>query len=273
MLLITGGQGQLGRALSLLLPNALTLNKKELDITDQKSVAHFISKNKIDTIINCAGYTSVDEAEDQIALATKVNVDGVRNLSLTGAKIIHISTDYVFDGTAHRPYTEENIPNPQSVYGHSKLGGEKAVLDYASTAIILRTSWLYDAQGKNFMTTIKRIANENSSIAVVSDQVGMPTYVGDLAQVVVDILPKIKENTKDIYHYSNEGVCSWYDFAHEIIKQLNLTCDVTAISLEDYPAKATRPYYSVLSKEKIKCNLNIQIPHWTESLKKCLNQF
>ena len=273
MLLITGGHGQLGRALSMRLPNALALGKGDLDITDQQAVADFIIENNIDTIINCAAYTAVDNAEDNFELATTINRDGALNLAKTGVTIVHISTDYIFDGTANIPYTEKDNPNPQSVYGRSKLAGEHAVLEHASTTIIVRTSWLYDELGKNFLTTIKRIAHENDSITVVSDQVGTPTYVGDLAQVIVDILPKIKEGTKEIYNYANEGVCSWYDFAHELIKQSNLVCDVIAIPSSDYPTKAARPHYSVLSKEKIKYDFNIKIPHWTESLKKCLNQF
>ena len=158
------------------------------------------------------------------------------------------------------------------MYGISKLAGEHEILNNASTAVIIRTSWLYDTSCKNFLTTIKRIADKNDSINVVCDQIGSPTYAHDLARVIIDIMPQIKQGTKEIYHYSNEGVCSWYDFAHQIVQKSNLNCSVMPIESKDYPTKAPRPYYSVLNKAKIKKDFNIKIPHWIESLEKCLNQ-
>lgn len=272
MLLITGCDGQLGKSLSALLPEAIAVNKNDLDITDENTVLNFVTNNNIDIIINCAAYTNVDEAQDNIDLATSVNKIGAENISKTGATIIHISTDYVFDGIAHKPYTEDDQTNPESIYGISKLAGERAILSNANTAIIIRTSWLYDSSHKNFLTTIKRIADKNDNINVVCDQIGSPTYVHDLARVIVDILPKIQKGTNEIYHYSNEGVCSWYDFAHQIVQKSNLNCSVMPIESKDYPTKAPRPYYSVLNKAKIKKDFNIKIPHWIESLEKCLNQ-
>ncbi len=271
-ILVTGGNGQLGTELKKLLPNAIFADVDVLDITDLEAVKKFVTDNHIDTIINCAAYTAVDKAEDDTALAQKINEDGPRNLALSGAKIVHISTDYVFDGTNYKPYLPEDEANPVSVYGKTKRAGEIAVLENASSAIIIRTAWLYSAHGNNFVKTMQRLGTERESINVVSDQIGTPTYAGDLAQAIVTILPQMNETNKGVYHYTNEGVCSWYDFAKEIMALSHLDCEVNPILSSAYPTKATRPFYSVLDKTKIKNTFNLKISHWEDGLKRCLKE-
>lgn len=271
--MITGCNGQLGQELSKLLPDAVLTDVDVLDITDFAAVKRFVDDNKIDTIINCAAYTAVDKAEDDVELATKINVTGPENLAKSGAKVIHISTDYVFDGVGHRPYTEEDQTNPVSVYGRTKRLGEMAVLDHAKIAVVIRTAWLYSPYGNNFVKTMRRLGAEKESLNVVCDQIGSPTYAGDLAQAIVEILPQLTEQNKGLYQFTNEGVCSWYDFASKIMELSNLTCVVNPIPSSAYPTKATRPFYSVLDKAKIKSTFGIDIPHWEKGLKKCLKQF
>ena len=272
-ILVTGANGQLGTELQKLLPNAIFADVDVLDITDLEAVKKFVTENQIDTIVNCAAYTAVDKAEDDAELAKKINEDGPRNLALSGAKVVHISTDYVFTGTNHKPYLPEDETNPVSVYGKTKRAGELAVLENANIAVVVRTAWLYSAYGNNFVKTMRRLGAEKESLNVVTDQIGSPTFAGDLAQAIVNILPQMNESNKGIYHYTNEGVCSWYDFATEIMNLSGLKCKVNPIPSSSYPTKATRPFYSVLSKEKIKNVFNIEIPHWKESLVKCLKQF
>ncbi|WP_086228809.1 dTDP-4-dehydrorhamnose reductase [Campylobacter sp. P0109] len=272
-ILVTGANGQLGTEFKKLLPNAIFAGVDVLDITDLDAVKNFVQKNNIKIIINCAAYTAVDKAEDEIELAKKINEDGPRNLALSGAKIIHISTDYVFDGNNYKPYLPQDKTNPISVYGRTKLAGELAVLENAKIAIIVRTAWLYSAHGNNFVKTMQRLGAEKETLNVVADQIGSPTFAGDLAQAIVTILPQMNEANKGIYHYTNEGVCSWYDFAVKIMELSGLSCKVNPIPSSAYPTKATRPFYSVLSKEKIKNVFNIEIPHWKEGLVKCLKQF
>lgn len=272
-ILVTGANGQLGTELKKILPNAVFSDVDTLDITDLVAVKNFVINNHIEIIINCAAYTAVDKAEDDFELAKKINEEGPRNLALAGTKIIHISTDYVFDGQNHRPYLPENEPRPISVYGRTKRAGELAVLDNAKIALVIRTAWLYSAHGNNFVKTVRRLGVEKESLNVVVDQIGTPTFAGDLAQAIVSILPQMNESNKGIYHYTNEGVCSWFDFATEIVKLSGLNCKVNPIPSSAYPTKAVRPFYSVLSKEKIKTIFNIGIPHWKESLVKCLKEF
>ena len=272
-ILVTGANGQLGREIKKLLPDAVFTDVAELDITNLEAVKHFVTNNNIETIINCAAYTAVDKAEDDVELVQKINEDGPCNLALSGAKIIHISTDYVFDGKNYQPYLPEDTANPVSVYGRTKRAGELAVLNNAKIAVVIRTAWLYSSHGNNFVKTMRRLGAEKESLNVVADQIGSPTFAGDLAQAIVDILPQMNETNKGIYHYTNEGVCSWYDFATEIMNLSDLACKVNPIPSTAYPTKATRPFYSVLSKEKIKNVFNIEIPHWKESLVKCLKQF
>ena len=271
MFLVVGANGQLGNELRLLLQNkAEYVDKDELDITDKKAVMDFVKPEKYQVIVNCAAYTAVDKAEDEEDLVYKINVDGPRNLALTKVPLVHISTDYVFDGQKCTPYVESNATNPKSVYGRTKLDGEKAVLDAANTAIIIRTAWLYSEFGNNFVKTMRRLGAEREIINVVFDQVGTPTYAKDLAQTIVDILPQIKPNTKEIYHFSNEGVCSWYDFAVEIMGQSGLSCHVNPIESSQYPTKAVRPFYSVLNKAKIKAEYGVKNRHWQQALQECI---
>ena len=273
MFLITGSNGQLGSELKKLLPEAVFADVDVLDITDAGAVKSFVKAQNIDTIINCAAYTAVDMAEDEPELARCINVDGPANLAASGAKIIHISTDYVFDGCGHKPYKPEDDACPVSVYGETKLQGEQEVLKRAETAVIIRTAWLYSEFGNNFVKTMRRLGAEKESLNVVSDQIGTPTYAFDLAQAIVNILPQLSSEKRGIYHFTNEGVSSWYDFAVEIMALSGLKCKVLPIPTEAYPTKAKRPFYSVLDKSKIKNTFNLDIPHWKESLKKCLQQF
>lgn len=273
MYLITGAKGQLGTELAAVLPDAVLTDSDTLDITNLDAVLEFVREHNIDTIINCAAYTAVDRAEDDIDLATRVNVLGPENLAKTGCKIVHISTDYVFDGTAHTPYTPDDTPNPVSVYGKTKLAGEQAVLDNADIAVIIRTAWLYSAHGNNFVKTMRRLGTERDTLNVVCDQIGTPTFAGDLAAAIVEILPQMTTDNRGVYHFTNTGVCSWYDFATEIMELSNLDCAVCPIPTSAYPTRATRPFYSVLDKSKIVDTFGIKIPHWKRSLKKCLTQF
>lgn len=267
MYLVTGARGQLGTELQALLKDsAIYVDRHELDITSEIAVRNFFDKHHFDCVINCAAYTAVDKAEDEPSEAEAVNHLGARWLAKYGKCIIHISTDYVFDGKHSTPYFENDRTDPVSVYGQSKLRGELAVMEHAETAVILRTAWLYSAYGNNFLKTMLRLGKERDAVNVVSDQIGSPTFAGDLAQGIVNILPFIQKGEKDIYHFANEGVCSWYDFAHAIMELAGLSCRVNPIESRSYPTKAVRPFYSVLSKEKIKRDFNLDIPHWRDSL-------
>ena len=273
MLLVTGANGQLGQELRLLLGDkAVYAGRAELDISDETAVQTFFKDRKFDFVINCAAYTAVDNAEDHAENADRVNRLGAALLARYGRRVIQISTDYVFDGTAHLPYKESDAPHPVSVYGSTKLAGEKAVLAEADTAVIVRTSWLYSRFGGNFVKTMLRLGAERASLGVVFDQIGTPTHAADLASAIVSMLPLIESGAKDVYHYSDEGVASWYDFAVAIMKASNLPCRVNPIESADYPAKARRPAFSVLNKTKIKTSFGLSIPHWTDSLNSFLTQ-
>ena len=221
-------------------------------------------------VVNCAAYTTVDKAEDDAEAAEKVNTLGPMLLARYGRRIVHISTDYVFDGTSCRPYTEKDSPNPVSVYGKTKLAGEKAVLDEAECAVIIRTAWLYSSFGKNFVKTMRRLGAERESLGVVFDQAGTPTYAADLAAAIVSMLPQIRPGMKEVYHFSNEGVTSWYDFAVAIMEESHLACAVRPIESSAYPTRAVRPAYSVLNKAKIRQDFGLTIPHWRDGLKRCV---
>lgn len=275
MYLITGCNGQLGTEIRNILGNkGVYLGKNELDITNTEMVENYFKLNsgKFKTIINCSAYTNVDEAEDNSEMAKKVNVIGVKNLAQTNLPLIHISTDFVFDGLKNTPYKEEDKENPISIYGKTKLAGEKEVLKYCETYAIIRTSWLYSPYGNNFLKTMMRLGSEKERINVVFDQVGTPTYAKDLAEVVLLIADNLKTNSKEIYNFSNEGVCSWYDFSVKIIELSNLNCKVIPIESKDYPTKAKRPAYSVLNKDKIKKTFNVEINHWEKSLENCIKE-
>ncbi len=273
MFLVVGANGQLGSELKLQLQGkAVYVDRTELDITDKAAVEAFVAQHQFEAIINCAAYTAVDKAESDEKVAELINVEGPRNLAATGLPLVHISTDYVFDGTACRPYSEDDEPNPQTAYGRTKLAGEKAVMETAQTAVIIRTAWLYSTFGNNFVKTMRKLGAERDSLNVVFDQVGTPTYAKDLAAAIVAILPQMKAGTKEIYHFSNEGVCSWYDFALAVMAQSDLNCEVLPIESKDYPTPAKRPHYSVLNKAKIKRDFGIKINNWAVSLAECVEK-
>lgn len=282
VILITGAKGQLGNELKVVSAKYFGYDFKftdidVLDITDPVKTASYIHKLKPDWIINCAAYNQVDKAEGDYQNALLVNGTAVKNiadaLKDSTCRFIHISTDYVFDGNTNVPYKDNSIPNPVSAYGRSKLEGEKAALTHYGSMVI-RTSWLYSAFGNNFVKTIIRLANEKESVRVVSDQTGSPTYALDLAEAIMQIVSGVIRNqlafNSGIYNYSNEGVCSWYDFALAIIEEARLKCEVVPISTSEYPVAARRPAYSVMNKSKIKENYNLTIPHWRLSLKRCI---
>jgi dTDP-4-dehydrorhamnose reductase len=253
-------------------------DSSQLDITSKKSIESFIVINNINVIINCAAYTAVDLAEKEIDTAEKVNSLASKNLAelakLYECKFVHISTDYVFDGTNSMPYVETDIPNPKSIYGSSKLHGELSIkkVNPANT-IIIRTSWVYSTFGNNFVKTMIRLGSERDTLNVISDQVGTPTNAKDLAIAILTIIPEIKNTNVALFHYSNEGVCSWYDFAKAIFEFKNIKCKVNPIPTKMYPTPAKRPNYSLLDKSKIKETFNIQIPYWKDSLYTCLGSF
>lgn len=274
MYLVTGARGQLGTELrALLKDSAIYVDRHELDITSEITVRNFFDKHHFDCVINCAAYTAVDKAEDEPSEAEAVNHLGVRWLAKYGKCIIHISTDYVFDGIGCIPYRESDQTNPVSVYGQTKLQGEKAVLDNAETGIIIRTAWLYSATGNNFVKTMLRLGKARESLNVVFDQVGSPTNAADLANAIVKVLPQIQVGTKNIYHFSNEGVCSWYDFACTIMQMAHLSCHINPILSKDYPTKAVRPYYSLLDKSKIKQDFGLKIRHWQDALRNLMENY
>ncbi|MBF1427668.1 dTDP-4-dehydrorhamnose reductase [Hoylesella nanceiensis] len=277
-ILVTGSNGQLGSEMVALQPQEthhqwFNLDINELDITDKNAVEQFVVNNKIDGIINCAAYTNVDKAEEDVALCYKVNRDAPQYLAQAiekvGGFIIHISTDYVFDGTNNIPYTEQDKPNPVTIYGKSKIEGEQYVCESCKQHIIIRTAWVYSSYGKNFVKTMIKLGEEKPSLGVIFDQIGSPTYARDLAKAIITIVNQgIKPG---IYNFSNEGVISWYDFTKHIHQLANITsCKVAPIHTADYPTLAQRPHFSVLDKTKIKNTYNIEIPYWRDSLEECI---
>ncbi len=279
-ILITGSDGQLGsefRDMESSWPNYnfFYTDIKELDITDAEKVNKYIKSNKIEAIINCAGYTGVDKAETEKSFATQVNATAVKHLATACAKVnallIHISTDYVFDGKSFRPYTETDTASPKSFYGKTKLDGEIEVIFNAKRALIFRTSWLYSSHGKNFVKTIASKTKTEKELKVVYDQIGSPTWAADLANTILEIIPNIPKKIRtEIYNYSNEGIASWYDFAQAIAEIKKHKCHIEPILTKDFPTDAQRPHYSVLNKARIKKDFGITIPHWRKSLEKCL---
>jgi len=286
-ILATGKSGQLGRSLQKFISNfdhhEFTLTgREELDLSSSESISkYFDTHSHFDVIINCAAYTAVDRAEKEADLADEINHLAVKQLAefanSQNAKLIHISTDYVFDGYKNSSYLENDSTNPINVYGRTKLLGEEAVLEaMPNNALIIRTSWGYSEFGNNFVQTMLELARERGEINVVSDQIGSPTYASDLAKALLNIISNDNFNKKtfptEIFHFSNMGETSWSDFAKEIFKLANLNYKVTPISSEQYPTPAIRPKNSILSKEKIKNHFKLQIPSWKQSLKECLNQ-
>lgn len=280
-ILVTGAAGQLGNELH----NVLEQNKPgitlytdihDLDLTDAAAVRKYIVDNEISHIVNCAAFTAVDKAEQEQAICAKVNTDAVKNIAEVaadyGVKVIQISTDYVFDGTAHLPYRESDKVNPISTYGTTKRKGEMVLLSMSPDAVIIRTAWLYSPYGNNFVKTMLRLGAERSELGVVCDQIGTPTYARDLAEAIYAILTA-RQWVPGIYHFSDEGACSWYDFTKAIHRIAGITgCNVKPIMTDDYPTAAARPPYSVLDKTRIKKTYGITIPHWEESLQNCIKQ-
>ena len=281
-ILITGSKGQLGIALQNIEQNYPKYNcfftdKSVLDITKPKAVETFITTNKIKVIINCAAYTNVDKAEDEVNLATEINEVAVENLAIISKKfnvtLIHISTDYVFDGNSKKPYLETDVTNPQNKYGLTKLNGETALQSVnPKNSVIIRTSWLYSLHGNNFVKTMLRLFQNNKEVNVVSDQIGSPTNATDLAKIIFTIIPSIHNKGVEIYHYSNTGTCSWFQFAQEIAKITNSKCTVVPILSKDFNSKVKRPKYSMLNTKKLQQTFHIEILSWQDSLKQCLNK-
>ncbi len=278
-ILITGCNGQLGNELQLLEKNYsehtfFNTDVHELDITNAKAIDKFVSSNNIDIIINCAAYTAVDKAESNKELCQVLNADAPAYLAKAISKrngwMIQVSTDYVFDGTKNTPYVETDSPCPNSVYGSTKLDGEKAVEQACKNTMIIRTAWLYSSFGNNFVKTMMRLGKEKDELNVIFDQIGTPTYARDLAIAIMTAVEK--GIVPGIYHFSNEGVISWYDFTKAIHRLSGITsCHVRPIHTEEYPTAATRPHYSVLDKTKIKKTYGIEIPYWEDSLAECIN--
>ncbi|MEA3316557.1 MAG: dTDP-4-dehydrorhamnose reductase [Bacteroidota bacterium] len=287
-ILVLGAYGQLGSEVNKLIntnkqysesANFIFTDADSLDITNFNALSGYFKKNNFDYIINCAAYTNVDKAEDDKEKAYLINSTAVKYLSELAKKysihLIHVSTDYVFNGENPLPYKESDPPTPNSVYGKCKLDGENEITKL-NTGIIIRTSWLYSTFGNNFVKTIIKYAKEKGKLKVVFDQIGTPTYAEDLASAILKIIfDSIKNKTNfkpGIYNYSNEGVCSWYDFAYEIIKKSNIKCDINAVESKEFPTRAVRPANSVLNKEKIKNTFDISIPYWKESLYKMIEE-
>ena len=279
-ILITGANGQLGRELSRLgavSPNEyIQTDVAELDITDAAAVLEMASNTKAEFIINCAAYTNVDKAEDDEQTAHLINCTATANLAAAakqvGATLIHVSTDYVFDGCGCTPYTEEAAVAPTGAYGRTKLAGEQAVAESGCKHIIIRTAWLYSPFGRNFVKTMRTLTAERELLQVVFDQVGSPTYAGDLADAILHIVEGGTCEAYGTYHYSNEGVCSWYDFAKEICAETGSLCVVSPCSTNDYPTNVRRPQYSVLDKRRFKETFGRDLPHWRDSLSFCIKE-
>ncbi|MDE5790869.1 MAG: dTDP-4-dehydrorhamnose reductase [Muribaculaceae bacterium] len=278
-ILVTGSHGQLGNCIRKVFSGDADLDVvytdvEELDITDREEVDHFIRENKFDFIVNCAAYTAVDRAETDDLKAAAINTVAVGYIAQAASrhrvKVIHISTDYVFNGESFRPYEENDEPYPRSIYGRTKLEGEGILTSFCQDALIIRTAWLYSEFGSNFVKTMLRLSSERDSINVVADQIGSPTYAGDLAEAVHDII-KHKKWLPGIYHFTNEGVASWFDFTKAIFEIAGKKTKVNPIPTSQYPTPAKRPLYSVLSKMKIKNTYGVNIPYWRDSLKKCLS--
>ena len=279
-ILLTGCNGQLGNEIQLLEKDYrqhrfFNTDVAELDITNQLAVADFVGRNEIDGIINCAAYTAVDKAEDNKELCTTLNTVAPAYLAAAvekrGGWIVQVSTDYVFNGKAHKPYVETDTPSPDSVYGSTKLAGELGVQKFCKRAMVIRTAWLYSTFGNNFVKTMIRLGKERAELGVVFDQIGTPTYAGDLAKAIMTAVEKgIKPG---VYHFSNEGVTSWYDFTKAIHRIAGITtCTVRPIHTSEYPTPANRPHFSVLDKTKIKETYDMEIPYWEDSLHKCIEK-
>ncbi len=284
-ILVTGSNGQLGSEIKDLVKTYTKFNfffgdLPDLDICNRDQLEVFFQQHNINVVINCAAYTAVDKAEEDVIIAEKVNVEGVLNivniLEKVKGKLIHISTDYVFDGNSFLPYQESDEVKPIGIYGNSKRSGELAVINSNIDGIIIRTSWLYSVYGNNFVKTMLKLGNEKDKLSVIFDQVGSPTNASDLAKACLDILIFSNENNinskGNLYHFSNEGVASWYDFSVAIMAFGKVNCHIKPIETKDYPRQAKRPHFSVLNKSKIKNDFEIVIPYWRDSLEKCIKK-
>jgi len=283
--LIIGKNGQLGQLIKKIISlgnikdEYSFVGRSELDLGDSENITTYFNQNKFDIIINCAAYTAVDKAESESKLADQVNHLAVKQMAeiakQQGAKFIHVSTDYVFDGKNYKPCTEDDKTNPQSIYGSTKLAGERAIQEIMRKgATIIRTGWLYSEFGNNFVKTMLKLGANNEKIKVISDQIGTPTYASDLAQAIVGIIKskylQNKEQQTQIFHYSNEGVCSWYDFSKAIFDIEKIACKAVPIESKEWKMPAKRPYYTVLNKNKFKTTFEVEVPYWRESLQVCL---
>ena len=291
-ILVTGANGQLGNEMRIVSKRSsdryIFTDVEELDITNRDAVMNFVKENDIKVVVNCAAYTNVDKAEDDEVTAELINVQAVKHLAeackSNEATLIHISTDYVFGGNeGNTPRTEDEPVNPTGAYGKTKLHGEQTIQEVGCNYLIIRTAWLYSEFGNNFVKTMRRLTSERDKLNVVFDQIGTPTYALDLANVIMRFIEILKKENNyqlstvnsqlfGVYHFSNEGVISWYDFAKEICELSGNECDIQPCHSNEFPSKVKRPSYSVLDKTKIKNKLNITIPHWKESLKKCINK-
>ncbi|MCT7580156.1 dTDP-4-dehydrorhamnose reductase [Aliarcobacter butzleri] len=280
-ILVTGSNGQVGSEIKAISSdysyNFFFTDRSNINITNKDDIRNFCQTNSINVIINCAAYTAVDKAQSDIENADLVNRKAVKKLSIVAKelniKLIHISTDYVFDGKNFKPYVEEFQTNPQSVYGKTKLDGENEIRDINPlNSIIIRTSWVYSYYGNNFVKTMLRLGKEKEELGVIFDQVGTPTYAKHLALTILNIIPQIENHKVEIYNYSNEGVLSWYDFAKEIMKMAKIDCKINPIETYQYPTPARRPHFSILNKNKIKSTFNLEIPYWKDGLDDCLKR-
>ena len=276
-ILVTGCNGQLGNEMQVLAPTHpqhtyFFTDIPELDITNQKAVSEFVNDHSIDLIVNCAAYTNVDKAEEDEATALRINADALTVLGSQGVRVIHISTDYVFSGDEHTPCRETDPVAPRTAYGRTKYEGEKRLLAVCPDAVILRTAWLYSSFGNNFVKTMIRLGQERKELGVVFDQIGTPTYAADLAQAIFTVIDSPVWRP-GIYHFTNEGVCSWYDFTIAIHQLYGgIDCQIRPILSEEYQYKTPRPHYSVLDKSKFKKTFNVEIPYWLDGLKRCMEK-
>ena len=279
-ILITGANGQLGTEMRNVSAGStdkyMFTDVAELDITDADAVDKVIASEKVDVIVNCAAYTNVDKAEDDEQTADLINHRAVAILASAAAKygatLIHLSTDYVFDGCACIPYKEDDPTHPTGSYGRTKLAGEQAIIESGCHHLIFRTAWLYSPYGKNFVKTMMKLTAEKDSLNVVFDQAGTPTCAADLAALIYKVITDRMQDLQGIYHFSNEGVCSWYDFAVEIRDLCGNTCDIRPCHSGEFPSKVERPHYSVLDKTKVKNTFGAAVPYWKDSLKECIQK-
>ena len=278
-ILVTGGNGQLGNEMRVVSKESrnryIFTDVVELDITNLEAIRYMLKMERVDVVVNCAAYTNVDRAEEDEIMADLLNNKAAGNLAVVakevGATLIHVSTDYVFQGDKNTPYKEDCETSPLGVYGRTKLAGERSIQATGCNYLIFRTSWLYSSYGKNFVKTMQRLTRDKNSLKVVFDQVGTPTYAGDLAAILYKVIEKDMLDKQGIYHFSNEGVCSWYDFAQEVCELSGNACNIEPCHSDEFPSKVKRPNFSVLDKTKVKETFGAKVPYWKVSLKHCIN--